>query len=578
MDEPALSSPFDHNDLSQSLRPPPNDDLMEIDAENLETDPLTQYETDTPMEETDLGEIPADEFELNQDEVNALTNCDLASPCPKRSSLQASLHVNTVQPDIKRFFSSTKSTNIPSVPQVSVDKATNVGTFVSATSSIVITPTKKDLKSPPVITDKVIENTRRVPIRTNSKQEITCRFKIRIEGGTCNLPLLVKQVVKLYRGVDPSLSILPIQDTNDDSFIIDNEDAIPETEEELKQWVTYVIPQYERVHFTMRFSIMKSIHSISGPIFAWMKLNRSYVKMDTIRSDKILTLGFFEGFHPDFQSRDKFKQYCMDHITSKTKDLLPFTSKDFSIYPRSVYVGSTMEKVTTRALVIEVSADHSSSVLSSLSTSFSGMYSGVTFVPFTKMDDDYQVVLKMAMLKQNRFLHTLKRKQIKGLVNPHALIKKKDGQELTLCQWLQSARNESDQDSQIIQSVEATRYSTSSILYFEEHTENVLAFCKNLKSNMEEHFPTSSISTVFTDTYSPMPTTISRMITDEETTWASIIKRKYLPNPQDDLLDPTQPHTSPPCPNSVSRFIMGPQKLQVNFVKILMSILERIRK
>ena len=291
---------------------------------------------------------------------------------------------------------------------------------------------------------------------------------------------------------------------------------------------------------------MKSLHSISGPIFAWMKLNRSYVKMDTIRSEKIVTLGFFEGFHPDFQSRDDFKKFCLSHIKEKHSNLHNINLNDFSVYPRAVYVGSTMDKVTTRAMVIEVSAEISNQVLSSLSSSFSGMYTEVTFVPFTKMNEDYQVILKMAMLKQNKFLHSIKRKQIKGLIHPNMLLQRKDGQQTSLCQWLQSARDESNMETQIIRSVEAIRYSSCNILYFAPHAERVLDLCKNLKENMEDHFPQSEIEKVFTDTYSPLPATLSRIITDEETKWANIIKRKYLPNPQDDILDPTERHSDPP--------------------------------
>jgi len=196
--------------------------------------------------------------------------------------------------------------------------------------------------------------------------------------------------------------------------------------------------------------------------------------MDTIKSHKIVTLGFFEGFHPDFQTCNTFKQYCYKHIKSKNPGLLNFTIDDFSVYPRAVYVGSTTDKVTTRAMVIESGVDHSSQVLMALSATLTEMYSDVTFVPFTKLNDDYQVLLKMAMLKQNKLLHSLKRKQIRGLINPHEPLQKTDGQQISLRQWLQSARDESKPDTQIIQSVEKTMYNTSSVLYFETHTESVL--------------------------------------------------------------------------------------------------------
>ena len=400
------------------------------------------------------------------------------------------------------------------------------------------------LSIPPTLQEQK-NDSKKIPIRTISKREITCRFKIRISGGTCNLPLLVKQVIKLYRGVDSSLSILPIQSPHDDALILDHKDLIPETEEGLKQWVTYVVSHHERVHFTMRFSLTKALSSISGPIFAWMKLNRSYVKMDSIRNEKIVTLGFFEGFHPDFQTRDTFKNYCYKHIKTKNSTLSEFTMEDFSVYPRAVYVGEAMDKVTTRAMVIEVGANHSSAALTSLSTSFSDMYSDVTFIPFTKGDNDYQVILKMEMLKQNMLLHSLKRQQIRGLVRPHKLLRKKDGQQISLCQWLQSARNELDPNTCIIKSVEETKYNTS-ILYHESHTAHVLELCKNLKQNMAHHFPQSSLEVVFTASYSNVPNNLSRTISHEEATWASIIKRKYLSDPGNDLISAIDIPSDPP--------------------------------
>ena len=531
---------FQHDDSSTT------DDLsMEVETNPNVTNPDVHSQTDDVDMPVDSSTPNQEGFALTPEAQDALLENAFKMSRKEKSSLQKSLSANTVQPNIRRFFTSTKTTNIPSVPTVEQDSAMNVNTFTNA-KTIHTNQDAPNMKIPPTLLEQNLEVSR-IPVQTTSKKEITCRFKIRIEGGTCNLPLLVKQVVKLYRGVDSSLSVLPIESPYEDEYILDNEELIPETEDALKKWVTYVISHHERVHFTMRFSIMKSLSSISGPIFAWMKLNRSYVKMDTIKSEKIVTLGFFEGFHPDFQSRDKFKSFCLNHIQEKHPDLQSnFKLDDFSVYPRSVYVGSTMDKVTTRAMVVEVSVDHSSQVLSSLSSSFSGMYGNVTFVPFTKMDDDYQVLLKMAMLKQNKFLHSLKRKQIKGLVNPHVNLTKKDGQEITLCQWLQSVRDETNMNTPMIQSVEETRYSSSSILYYAHCSESIHTLCKDLKKNMEEHFPQSAIDVVFKDTYSPLPTTLSKIITDEEATWASILKRKYLPNPQEDIITSKDSPAVPP--------------------------------
>ena len=212
-----------------------NFEMGSVEEEEIETvEAMTQ---DVEMLHEKEPDTADDEFNITKDEATALINHEITSTKPSQSSLQLSLTSNTVQPDITRFFSSNKSTNIPSVPPVQQSNATNVGTFTT-TAPTVVTPNKKAKTSlPPTIADQE-EETVKIPVRTDSKQEITCRFKIRIEGGTCNLPLLVKQVVKLYRGVDPSLTVLPIRSDCDDSFILDNEESIPENETDLKQWVT----------------------------------------------------------------------------------------------------------------------------------------------------------------------------------------------------------------------------------------------------------------------------------------------------------------------------------------------------
>ena len=531
-------APMEEDSLVGKPNQRDEDTLPDLDEDMLLTHPstTTQDEISTTPSETAI------EFDISPEEEHALRNHEI-DHSKQQSSLQASISGNTIQPNIERFFTSKKTSNIPSVPNPSENHGANVDLFLH--EDCAPAPKKMTLQSPPAIKDQQ-ESHRKIPVQTFNKKEITCRFKIRIEGGTCNLPLLVKQVVKLYRGVDSSLTILPIENANNDALILDHEDSIPETKEELKKWTTNIVPHQERVHFTMRFSITKALHVISGPIFSWMKLNRSFVKMDTIKDEKIVTLGFFEGFHPDFQTRSRFKQYCFDHISSKTDNsLYAFSLDDFSIYPRSVYVGSTMDKVTTRAIVIEVGINHSSAVLQALSTSLAGDYSEVTFVPFTKMGEDYQVLLKMAMQKQNELLHSIKRKQIRGLINPNKILCKKDGQETTLSQWLKSARDESDPNSPIVKSVEDMKYSTSSILYYTKYSESIAKLCKDLKTSMEAHFPPSALSTVFTDSYSPAPMTLSRMVSDEETTWANIIKRKYLPNPKD-IPSPSALHSDPP--------------------------------
>ena len=78
-------------------------------------------------------------------------------------------------------------------------EAVHIGTFTSKkqyarTNNINHHPTIKEQ-------EKSIKN---IPIKTNERKLITCRFKLHVDGGSCNLPSLVKSIVKLYRTSDPS--------------------------------------------------------------------------------------------------------------------------------------------------------------------------------------------------------------------------------------------------------------------------------------------------------------------------------------------------------------------------------------
>ena len=81
----------------------------------------------------------------------------------------------------------------------------HIGVFTAVTPEI---QKVVDYSINPSITEQN-ESTARVPIKTMEKKVITCRFKLKIVKNACNLPLLAKQMVKLYRDADVSLNIIP---------------------------------------------------------------------------------------------------------------------------------------------------------------------------------------------------------------------------------------------------------------------------------------------------------------------------------------------------------------------------------
>ena len=180
---------------------------------------------------------------------------------------------------------------------------------------------------------------------------------------------MIKQVTKLIRETDPTMIIIPFT-TGDSNDSLDHEDNLPIEEEKLKKWTANVKIVNDKLHVTMKFSLVKTIKAISGPIFAWMKMNKSYVKMDLIDSERVTCIGFFEGFHPDFQNRENFKVHCVSHI----KNYTPAIKNNISIFPRPVYVGQGTDKIESRAVVIETDSSSAQVILQAFSTPFTNDY------------------------------------------------------------------------------------------------------------------------------------------------------------------------------------------------------------
>ena len=435
--------------------------------------------------------------------------------------------------------------------------ATNVGMFTSHTT---INLQKNDipLTQPPSIQQ---QNTSSNSLKVSSitKQTITFRYKLQIFNNSCNMPLMVKQVTKLVRDIDPTLTILPFQ-SGSANDVLDHEDNLPLEEDDLKKWIANVQISNDKLMFTMKYSLLKTIKALSGPVFAWMKRNRSYVKMDLIDSEKVTCIGFFEGLHPDFRNRDNFKIFCQQHIDKYA----PALKTNVSIFPRPVYVGRGAEKIASRAVVIETDSNSANVVLQAMSKPFNDTYTNVTFIPFTKYDDTYSDVIKAALLQQNKMLHTMKRKIIPGLFDVDTPIVMRSGKEISVKNWLLSATDDNKPDDKLIVSVDAIPDSSAALLYHERHESSLSCLLLNLRKELLKYFPESQLSKVFQNKPQEKLPYISRVLTDTEKNWADVIKRKYLSNPQNDTNDVI---TIPPQKNRKVLYYgttSTPDKLQNN--------------
>ena len=238
----------------------------------------------------------------------------------------------------------------------------------------------------------------------------------------------------------------------------------------------------------MRFSTIKIVSAISKKIFPWMKANKSFVKIDQIKSEKISCLGLFEGLYPDFRNRDTFKKFCLEHIKHYNPSITPV----LSVYPRGVYAGAGLEKAESRAVVIEVAKEQADSILQALSHQFEDEYSSVTFVPFTKTDNSYSSTLRQVMIEQNTMLHSTKRKILHGLKNIDEFFTMKDGTSMSIRNWLLSAEfKELHSIEPLIQHVDFTTNKSVSILFHKDNEIILNILLREIEKELSKYFQTN---------------------------------------------------------------------------------------
>ena len=410
-------------------------------------------------------------------------------------------------------------------PTLTKPAATNVGMFTS-----IATPTSQpNLAAPPSIAQQ--NSTGTMKVRQVTKNIITFRYRLKVSQSSCNLPFMVKQVTKMLREIDPSIHILPFGSSNC-NHVLDHEDNLPTEENSLKTWVKEISTWKDRLQFTMKYGFVKELDALKGPVFAWMKANSSYVKLDQIDSESITCVGFFEGLHPDFRNRELFKKHCQTHLSTYMQNIDPNFSCKLSIFPRGVYAGAGINKKETRGVVMEVASSVSDTILQAFSQPFQGLYSDITFIPFTKTDDTYSSTLSSIITHQNTMLHSTRRKVLPELQNLYDTITTKDGRSTTLHEWLSSASDPSVPNEKLIKAIDLTTKNSVCILFHENHDPIITKLLQGMNLQLQQCFADSEISKVLDPTRKIAMNTPTRVISESEKTWVDLIKRKYSANPQ----------------------------------------------
>lgn len=454
----------------------------------------------------------------NQDMDNNMQDADSEPGNPL--STQASS-------DNQRTSTQDRSTASMNFSGLDKNTSTNVGLF---TSKVQDAPAQTLTQNPdPGTTQDARRHTKAL-----EKTTITCRFRIRLQQNMCHVPHIARQVANLVKKADAAMTILPFNTNDSANAVLDSPDLLPNDEEAIKTWVTNAYTYRDNINFSMRFSVLKTFKFITNALFPWMSKNNSFVKMDKIKAEKIVTVGFFTKFHPEFHNRDDFKSFCKKHVQDMTENNL---QDDISVYPRSVYAGIGINKITSRVCVLECAVDDAPAITEAFAGTLPDPYEKLTFVPFTKVDESYTGMLRAALIEQNQFLNSMRRLVIHGLTNISTSIVTKEQQVLTPQKWILQVKYE---DVPIITAVERNSTSATNIIYDVCHEAQVQELFSSFSSALKTNFEENVIVNFFSEVEKPVQIR-SRAVSMREKNYLEVLKRRYG-NPQDGLTT----HITPP--------------------------------
>ena len=226
--------------------------------------------------------------------------------------------------------------------------------------------------------------------------------------------------------------------------------------------------------------------------------------------------------------------FCKKHVRDATGGDL---ADDISIYARSVYAGAGIHKVTSRVCVLECAVADAPVITETFADALPGTYSKVTFVPFTKMDDEYCTMMRLALVEQNNFLNSMRRIIVRGLTNITTKVTTKEGDEITPQNWILQVTYE---NVKLINAVERNNGNATNILYDVTHEKRVMELFQAFGSALKNNFDETNIARFYDPDNQALHLRV-RAVSAREQNYIELLKRRYG-NPQDGAVS----HVTPP--------------------------------
>ena len=340
-------------------------------------------------------------------------------------------------------------------------------------------------KPPPVNFE---DNELKMVTPTLKMQELTARFEIGVESkDKVSVPMIAKQIFGLFKVADRTCRLLPYFGTeNEDVEAIDQHDMIPTEEKHIKQWVYN--PRFTRPNkltFSMRIESLQTIRHIKDTLFPWMQSNRSFVKIDKLRCKEIQAIGCLVDIHTTFYNRITIKSFIKEELKK-----LGYKG-EINLYSRHVWSNYNGERVSSRALIIEVNKEDRDSVVEAMVLiDITKQYKFGKFVPFNRADISDETMNKI-LLMNNNYHNETRKKTILGLENIDEELVSRSGRKTSIQRWIHGIQKK-EGNGLLFERVEVNVFDEVIAIFRSENTSEVYNFLSTIREQVKFVFPTFS--------------------------------------------------------------------------------------
>jgi len=316
--------------------------------------------------------------------------------------------------------------------------------------------------------------------------ELTARLLIEVDAASVNIPMVGRQIFRLFKEADKTCRLLPFfGHENDDVEAIDQEEMIPNEETKVKQWIDNPrivhAAKKNKLAFNMRIATLQKISHIKDTLFPWMSENNGMLKIDTLKCKEVYCIGCIVNVHTTFVNRYRLKRFVKSQLEKNNY------KGEINLFARNVWSNHKGNKVVSRAIVIEVNkVDKDFALDSMLDVNLSTHYKSAHFLPFNRLQFSDELINRV-LLENNIYHNKIKRKKIDGLCDIDNPKMTNGGNELSIQKWMSEMRS-NENGEKLFESVETSVFGETVIMYEEKMSQKVTENINGLQESIKKVF------------------------------------------------------------------------------------------